>query len=124
MAAAASIRPLSPQVPPASEPPVVRAPRAPADLPLPPAPVPGTALLTVVATLAGALLVAGVRTESVQLTYELDRVVAARARAAKDIERLDAELAALRAPEQLAAASTALGLRPPDPGQVRLVELP
>ena len=90
----------------------------------PPARSGGTALLTALAVLLGGLFVAGVRMETVQLTYELDGLARQKQVAQADAARLRADMAALHSPEHLGPSAAAMGLQAPNPSQVRRVDAP
>ena len=69
---------------------------------------------------ACALAVVGLRVQSVQLGYRVDKVQAERAELTTLVRQLEVQLATLRSPAQIESRARALGLMAPAREQVRL----
>ncbi len=80
------------------------------------------ALATAALLAAGALTVAGVRIEQVNLAYRLDALRSARGRAQERIRQLEIEVATLRSPGRLEARARQIGLVVPARDQIRLAK--
>ncbi len=80
-----------------------------------------TALLSAALATASLVFVAWAKMETVQLTYEIDRLLDQEDRLAEEQRRLRADLAALRAPVRLEEMAIVLGLQAPKTGQVVIV---
>lgn len=70
---------------------------------------------------ASLVFVAWAKMDTVQITYAIDDLVDEEERLAEEQRRLRAELAELRSPRNLEALATALGMIPPEPGQVVVI---
>lgn len=81
----------------------------------------GGALLTSVAVAVCLIFVAWAKMETVQITYEISKLIEREDTLANDQRRLRAELAELRAPSHLETLAPALGLAAPQAGQVVVV---
>ncbi len=81
----------------------------------------GGALLTSVAVAVCLIFVAWAKMETVQITYEIGKLVQREEKLSNDQRRLRAELAELRAPSHLEALAPELGLGAPKAGQVVVV---
>ena len=81
----------------------------------------GGALVTSVAVAVCLIFVAWAKMETVQITYEIGKLVQRDEELSNDQRRLRAELAELRAPSHLETLAPALGLGAPKAGQVVVV---
>ncbi|MFQ5697848.1 MAG: hypothetical protein ACE5IL_06125 [Myxococcota bacterium] len=79
-------------------------------------------LATLAAALLGAAVLVAVRTRVTDLRYRLSARLEELRKLEPEVERLRIEAAALQAPERIEPRARALGLRYPEPGQVRRLE--
>lgn len=79
-------------------------------------------LATIAAVLLGATVLVAVRTRVTDLRYRLSTRLEELRKLDHEVERLRIEVAALQAPKRIEARARVLGLRYPEPGQVRRLE--
>lgn len=88
----------------------------------PPLPRWATSVLVFALVTSALVFVAWAKMETVQITYDIDQLIDEEAALAEEQRRLRAELAELRSPRNLEALAPDLGLVPPKPGQLVVVE--